>query len=176
MPQPAWGSASPGDPGGQHALTCTGTQFSGGQSASTCLRIWSLEGCHTSTYLGIHQTRGSRGWHASACPGTQFSGGQPASTCPGFNLQKAVTAQCTWGSAPWPRDVQLSGCNSTGWDKLQKDSPLRKFTNKIEGGLLVFFLFLPINTVFQMGNNQSTSWQMPIRYILDKRKMFDFQL
>ena len=41
-----------------------------------------------------------------------------------------------------------------------------------EGGLLVFsfiflFLFLPVMTVFEMGNNQSTSWQTPLRCILD---------
>ena len=28
-------------------------------------------------------------------------------------------------------------------------------------------------TVFQMGNNQSTSWQTPLRYILDNWKLFD---
>ena len=32
----------------------------------------------------------------------------------GFNLQEAVTPQPAWGSAPWPRDAWLSGCNSTG--------------------------------------------------------------
>ena len=35
-----------------------GYPTSGGQPASTCLRIWSLGGCHTSTYSGIHQSRG----------------------------------------------------------------------------------------------------------------------
>ena len=45
---------------------------------------------------------------------------------------------------------------------------------KIEGGLLVFvFLFLPVMTVFQMGNNQSTSWQTPLRCILDNWKLFN---
>ena len=45
---------------------------------------------------------------------------------------------------------------------------------EIEGGLLVFFfLCLPIMTVFQMGNNQSTSWQTPLRCILDNWKLFD---
>ena len=43
-----------------------------------------------------------------------------------------------------------------------------------EGGLLVFlFLFLPVMTVFQMENNQSTSRQMPLRCILDNWKLFD---
>ena len=45
---------------------------------------------------------------------------------------------------------------------------------KIEGGLLVSsFLFLPVMTVFKMGNNQYTSRQMPLRYILDNWKLFD---
>ena len=35
------------------------------------------------------------------------------------------------------------------------------------------FLFLPVMTVFQMGSNQSTSWQTPLRCILDKWKLFD---
>ena len=46
---------------------------------------------------------------------------------------------------------------------------------EIEGALLVFFffLFLPVIIVFQMGNNQSTSQQMPWRCILDNWKLFD---
>ena len=45
---------------------------------------------------------------------------------------------------------------------------------KIEGGLLVFFFFfLPVMTVFKMGNNQYTSRQTPLRYILDNWKLFD---
>ena len=45
-----------------------------------------------------------------------------------------------------------------------------------EGGLLVFFfffLFLPVTTVFQMGNNQSTSWQTSLRCILYNWKLFN---
>ena len=53
MPQPAWGSTSPGVPGGLHALTCPGTQLSGGCHASTCPGIQSPGGCHISTCLGI---------------------------------------------------------------------------------------------------------------------------
>ena len=45
---------------------------------------------------------------------------------------------------------------------------------EIEGGLLVFFfLCLPIMTVFQMANNQSISWQIRLRCILDNWKRFD---
>ena len=45
---------------------------------------------------------------------------------------------------------------------------------EIEGLLVSFlFLFLPVMTVFQMGNNQSTSRQMPLRCILDNWKLFD---
>ena len=45
---------------------------------------------------------------------------------------------------------------------------------EIEGGLLVFFfLCLPIMTVFQMANNQSISWQIRLRCILDNWKLFD---
>ena len=46
---------------------------------------------------------------------------------------------------------------------------------EIEGGLLVFvfFLYLPIMTVFQMANNQSISWQILLRCILDNWKLFD---
>ena len=46
---------------------------------------------------------------------------------------------------------------------------------EIEESLLGFFLFLflPVMTVFQMGNNQSTSWQTPFRCILDNWKLFD---
>ena len=43
----------PGVPGGHHASTCPGTQFSGGCHFSTCLGIQSLGGCHTSACLGI---------------------------------------------------------------------------------------------------------------------------
>ena len=50
-----WGcpNSSPGVPGGHHASTCPGTQFSGGHHASTCPGIRSLEGCHASACLGI---------------------------------------------------------------------------------------------------------------------------
>ena len=46
---------------------------------------------------------------------------------------------------------------------------------EIEGGLLVsfYFSFLPVMTVFQMGNNQSTSQQMPLRCTLNNWKLFD---
>ena len=45
---------------------------------------------------------------------------------------------------------------------------------EIEGLLVSFlFLFLPVMTVFQMGNNQSTSRQMPLRCILGNWKLFD---
>ena len=54
MLQPARGSASPGVPGGQHASTCPGTQFSGGQPALICPRILSPEGCHASACMGIY--------------------------------------------------------------------------------------------------------------------------
>ena len=43
----------PGVPGGRHASTCLGTQFSGGRHASPCLGIRSLGGCHASACLGI---------------------------------------------------------------------------------------------------------------------------
>ena len=39
--------------------------------------------------------------------------------------------------------------------------------------LFFFFLCLPIMTVFQMANNQSISWQIPLRCILDNWKLFD---
>ena len=44
-----------------------------------------------------------------------------------------------------------------------------------EGCLLVFFffLFLPVITVFQMGENQSTSQETPLSCILDNWKLFD---
>ena len=48
-----WDPPAPGVPGGQHASTCPGTQFSGGRHASTCLGIRSIGGCHTSACLGI---------------------------------------------------------------------------------------------------------------------------
>ena len=45
---------------------------------------------------------------------------------------------------------------------------------EIEGGLLVFSFFsLPVMTVFQMGDNQSTSQEMPLRCILDNQKLFN---
>ena len=80
-----------------------------------------------------------------------------------------------WGSAPWPRGVWLSGCSSTGWDKLQKDSPLRKFNHRNWRRPInfSFFLFLTIITVFQIGNNQSTFQQTPLRYILSNWKLFN---
>ena len=43
----------PGVPGGRHASTYPGTQFSGGRHASACLGIRSLGDCHTSACLGI---------------------------------------------------------------------------------------------------------------------------
>ena len=39
--------------------------------------------------------------------------------------------------------------------------------------MFFFFLFIPVITVFQMGNNQSTSQQMPLRCILDNWKIFN---
>ena len=46
---------------------------------------------------------------------------------------------------------------------------------EIEGSLLVFsfFCFLPVITVFQIGNNQSTCRQKPLRCILDNGKLLD---
>ena len=32
----------------------------------------------------------------------------------GFSLQETIMPQPSWGPAPWPGDVQLSDCNSTG--------------------------------------------------------------
>ena len=45
---------------------------------------------------------------------------------------------------------------------------------EIEGGLFVFFffLFLPVMTLFQMGTNQFTSRQTPLRSILDNCEPF----
>ena len=40
---------------------------------------------------------------------------------------------------------------------------------KIERGLFLF----SVMTVFQLGNNQSTSWQRPLRCILDNWKLFN---
>ena len=45
---------------------------------------------------------------------------------------------------------------------------------EIEGDILVFvFLFPLVMTVFQMGNNQSTFRQTPLRCTLDNLKLFD---
>ena len=46
---------------------------------------------------------------------------------------------------------------------------------EIERALLVFFFFLslPVITIFQTGNNQSTSRQIPLRCTLDKCKLSD---
>ena len=45
---------------------------------------------------------------------------------------------------------------------------------EIEEGLLVFsFSFPPCHDIFQVGNNQSTSWQIPLRCILDNWKLFN---
>ena len=52
---------------------------------------------------------------------------------------------------------------------------------EIEGSLFVSlflslslsFFFLPVITVFQMGNNQFTSQQTPLRCLLDNWKLFD---
>ena len=51
---------------------------------------------------------------------------------------------------------------------------------EIEGSLFVslflslsLFFSLPVITVFQMGNNQFTSQQTPLRCLLDNWKLFD---
>ena len=44
---------------------------------------------------------------------------------------------------------------------------------EIEGGLFFFFFSLLLMTVFQMGNNQSTSQQTPLRCTLDNWKLFN---
>ena len=94
----------------------------------------------------------------------------------GFDLQEAVTHQLAWGSAPWTWDAWPQVATVLGRIKLQKDSPLRKSTHgnwRRPFFFSFFFLFLPVITVFQMGNNQSTSWQMHLRCILDNWKLFD---
>ena len=68
-------------------------------------------------------------------------------------LQLLSPSQPTWGSAPWPRDARLSGCNSTGQDKLQKDSPLRK---SIHGN---WRKPISCETVPSLSNNSGVQWE-----------------
>ena len=87
----------------------------GGQPDLTFLGIWSLKGCHTSTFSRIHQSQRSQEVvtprSAQGPNSCVVVTPRPAQE---FNLQEAVTFQLAWGSAPWPMDAWLSGCNSSG--------------------------------------------------------------
>ena len=74
-----------------------------------------------------------------------------------------------------PTRQMVLGTDNQEKEAPHEDSPLMKFTHKNRRRPIrfFFFLFLPVITVFQMGNNQSTSQQMPLRCILDNWKLFN---
>ena len=100
--------------GGFHTSTYSGIRQSGSPRSSTCLGICYLKTCHSSTCSGIRQSRGPRRSTCLDLPRDQFLGGLPASTCPGIWSPGGCHALSAWGSAPWPGDAWLSGCNNTG--------------------------------------------------------------
>ena len=188
-----WGcpNSSLGVPGGHHALTCLGIWSSKGCHASTCSGIWQsggprksvyldlprdliLRDCHASTCLGIHQFRGSR---RSTCLDLPRDPILRRLTCldkPGYSIFRRLSRLKLPGDLH--PDPGMPGCQVAtvlGRISLKKTHPKGSPTMEIEGGLLVFiFIFLPVMTVFQMENNQSTFQQMPLRCILDNRELF----
>ena len=133
----------------------------GGQPALTCIGILSSEGYHTPTFSEICQFRGHR-----------------RSTC--LNLPRdLISRRLSHLSLPGDLNPDLGMPGSQvatvlGRTSFKETHPEGSPPMEIEGLLVSFlFLFLPVITVFQMGNNQSTSQQMPLRSILGNWKLFD---
>ena len=141
----------------------------GGQPALTCLGIWSLKCCHTSTCSGIHQSRDPR---RSSCLNLPRGPILRRPNC--LDLPRKLSCLSLPGDLH--PDPGMPGCQVAtvlGRISLKKTHPKGSPTMEIEEGLLVFiFIFLPVRTVFQMENNQSTFQQMPLRCILDNWKLF----
>ena len=108
----------------------------------TCLGIWSSKGCHASAFWGSSSPKGPRRSSRLNLPGDSISRRLSRLSLPGDLHPDPGT--------PGSQVVTVLG-------RISFKKPIS------------FFLFLP---VFQMGNNQSTSWQMPLRCILDNWKLF----
>ena len=130
-----------------------------GRLALTCLEILSSEYCHTSACLGSTSPGVPGVRYASTCPGTQFLGGQTVLTCLGIWYLAGCHVSASWESAPWSRYARLSSCYSTGQDKIQKDSLLRKSTHEN----------ISCGTVPSLSNNSGVQWDLHYLSGKDKR-------
>ena len=119
----------------------------------TCLGIWSSKGCHASAFWGSASPKGPRRSSRLDLPRDSI-----------FRRLSRLSL---------PRDLHPD----PGTPGSQVATVLGKISFKKPVSCFFFFfflfLFLPNMTVFQMGNNQSTSRQTPLRCILDNWKLFD---
>ena len=114
----------------------------------TCLGIGSSKGCHASAFQGSSSPKDPRRSSGLDLPGDSISRKLSCLSLPGDLHPDPGT--------PGSQVATVMG-------KISFQKPVSFF----------LFLFLPNMTVFQMGNNQSTSWQTPLRCILDNWKLFD---
>ena len=101
---------------------------------------------------------------------------RPAPTCPdlpGDSISRRPPCLSLLGDLH--TDLQMAGSQiATVLGRYFKRLTLKEVHPwKLEEGYSIFlFLFLPVITVFLMGNNQSTSQQTPLRCILGNWKLF----
>ena len=130
----------------------------GGQPALTCLGIWSLKCCHTSTCSGIHQSRDPR---RSSCLNLPRGPILRRPNC--LDLPRKLSCLSLPGDLH--PDPGMPGCQVAtvlGRISLKKTHPKGSPTMEIEGGLLVFpFPLPPCHDCLSDGKYQSTSQQMP---------------
>ena len=114
----------------------------------TCLGIRSSKGCHASAFRGSASLKGPKRPSCLDLPGDSISRRLSRLSLPG-DLHPDL-------GTPGSQVARVL-------DRISFKKPISFF----------LFLFLPNMTVFQMGNNQSTSWQTPLRCIPDNWKLFD---
>ena len=122
----------------------------------TCLGIWSSKGCHASTFRGSSSPKGPRRLSCLDLSRGPVLGRPSCLNLPGDLISRRLS------QLSLPGDLHPD----PGTPGSQVVTVLGRISFKKP---ISFFLFLP---VFQMGNNQSTSWQMPLRCILDNWKLF----
>ena len=128
----------------------------------TCLGIWSSKGCHASAFQGSSSPKGPRRSSRLDLPRGSILWRPSRLDLPGDLISRRLLRLSLPGDLH--PDPGMPGSQvATVLGRIRFKEPISFF----------LFLFLPNMTVFQMGNNQSTSWQTPLRCILDNWKLFD---
>ena len=125
----------------------------------TCLGIWSSKGCHASAFWRSSSPKGPRKSSRLGLPRGPILRRPSHLDLPGDSISRRLSRLSLPGDLhpdPGTHGSQVA----TVLDRISFKKP-------------ILFLFLPNMTVFQMGNNQSTSRQTPLKCILDNWKLFD---